>query len=284
MGGIGSTVRRRQLGRRLRLLRERAQIRAIEAAKATEWSQPTIWRIETGQNGMRARDVKMLCELYGADETATAELTALAKETKGPDWWRAYGNAVPSWFELYLGLEELASSIRAYEGHLVPGLLQTPAYTQALMCDEPPSLVRSRVSVRTRRQTLLTRDQPALFEFLLDESVLHRHVGDTQTMVEQLNRLLEASELPNVTVRVLPYSIGSHDGLLTGPFVILDFPQDDPDMAEPTMTYLEGFTSATYLEKPPEVDPYLTGFDDLHKKSLDEQASRDLITRVARSL
>jgi transcriptional regulator with XRE-family HTH domain len=226
-------VRRRQLGRRLRLLRERAKIKAVEAAKATEWSQPTIWRIETGQNGMRARDVKMLCELYGADETTTAELTTLAKETKRPDWWRAYGNAVPPWFELYLGLEALASTIRSYEGHLVPGLLQTPACTHALMCDEPPSLVQDRVKVRLKRQAILAPDRSAQFDFLLDESVLHRQVGDTHTMIEQSNRLLEASELPNVTVRVLPYSIGSHDGLLSGPFVILDFPQDDPDMAEP---------------------------------------------------
>jgi transcriptional regulator with XRE-family HTH domain len=283
-GGIGSTVRRRQLGRRLRLLRERAKIRAVDAAKATEWSQPTIWRIETGQNGMRARDVKMLCELYGADEKTTAELTALAKETKRPDWWRAYGNAVPPWFELYLGLEELASWIRWYEGHLLPGLLQTPTYTRALMCDEPSGLTENRVTIRLRRQELLTREEPAQFEFLLDESVLHRQVGDPHTMVEQLKRLLEVSELPNVTLRVLPYSIGSHDGLLSGPFMILDLPQDEPDLAEPTMVYLEGFTSATYQEKVSEIAPYLDGFDSLHKKALDEQASRELITQVARSL
>ena len=274
-GGIGSTVRRRQLGRRLRLLRERAKIRALDAAKATEWSQPTIWRIETGQNGMRARDVKMLCKLYGADEATTAELMALAKETKRPDWWRAYGNAVPSWFELYLSLAELASWIRWYEGHLVPGLLQTSAYTRALMRDEPPSLIENRVTIRLKRQELLTNEDPAQFEFLLDESVLHRQVGDPHTIVGQLERLIEISELPNVTLRVLPYSIGSHDGLLSGPFVILDFPQGDPDTAEPTMAYLEGFTSATYLEKSVEIDPYLAGFDDLHKKSLDEQASEN---------
>jgi transcriptional regulator with XRE-family HTH domain len=121
----GSTVPRRQLGRYLRRAREEAQVTVKAAADALEWSTPRIWRIENGTVGMRALDVKAMCELYEASPELTEALTALARETKAKGWWQSYGDALPSWFELYVGLEAAASRIRYLQSDVVPGLLQT---------------------------------------------------------------------------------------------------------------------------------------------------------------
>ena len=117
---------RRQLGRHLRQLREAAGITVKAAAESLEWSAPKLWRIEKGLTSMRAFDVKAMCEIYGVDERTTEALISLAKATKDPGWWHAYGETVPAWFELYVGLEEAASGLRTYEPELIPGLLQTP--------------------------------------------------------------------------------------------------------------------------------------------------------------
>lgn len=283
--GIGSTVSRRQLGRHLRALRERAKRRTTEVATAMDWSQPTVSRLETGQTSVRPIDVERMCQTYGADEDTTASLVALAKETRTPDWWQVYGDAVPHWLDLFLGLEQVASSFRWYEGHLVPGIFQTARYASGLMRHQAASMAEMRVKLRMERQTLLTRQpSPPTYHVLLDEGVLHRPMAGPEAMVEQLHRLAEVADLPNVALRVLPYSAGCHDGLVAGPFVIMDFPQGDIATSEPTTVFLEGFSSATYLDRPRTVAEYVDAFNSLRRTALDEQASKDLITQVARSL
>src|SRR6266540_3344075 len=125
----GSTVPRRQLGRYLRQLREAANMTVKKAADELEWSPVKIWRIESGQTSMRSLDVETMCRKYGASDEMTQALMGLAKETKARGWWHSYGDAVPEWFELYIGLESAASRLRKYEPELIPGLLQTAAYT-----------------------------------------------------------------------------------------------------------------------------------------------------------
>src|SRR5215469_215781 len=120
----GSTVPRRQLGRYLRDLRNQAGLTAKAAAQQLERSEPTIWRIETGQTSVRSIDVELMCRLYGASPEMTEALTRLARETKARGWWQAYGDAVPEWFDLYVGLEAAAAPLLWYEQELIPGLLQ----------------------------------------------------------------------------------------------------------------------------------------------------------------
>jgi transcriptional regulator with XRE-family HTH domain len=124
----GSTVPRRQLGRYLRELRTNARLTVHVAAKALEWSEAKMWRIETGQTSLRSHDVETMCRVYGAPEELKTALMGLAKETKGKGWWHAYGDVIPEGFDLFIGLEEAASSLEEYSPELVPGLFQTPDY------------------------------------------------------------------------------------------------------------------------------------------------------------
>src|SRR5215469_15030641 len=121
----GSTVPRRQLGRYLRDLRNRQRLTVRTAAQKLEWSEAKIWRIETGQVSMRSLDVEAMCRVYGATPELTEALMGLAKETKSRGWWLSYGDVIPEWLDIYLGLEEAAARLWWYDSELVPGLLQT---------------------------------------------------------------------------------------------------------------------------------------------------------------
>src|SRR5487761_1855112 len=129
----GSTVPRRQLGRYLRDLRNQQRLTVRAAAERLEWSEAKIWRIETGQTSLRSLDVEAVCRVYGAPADLTEALMGLAKETKAKGWWQAYGDAVPEWFDVYIGLEEAASQISWYESELVPGLFQTDGYARTVI-------------------------------------------------------------------------------------------------------------------------------------------------------
>ena len=103
------------------------------AAKALEWSEAKMWRIETGQTSMRTHDVKLMCEIYAAPPRLVKVLTGLAEATKSTGWWHAYGDTIPEWFDVYVGLEEAASVISEYQSDLVPGLLQTADYYRTMV-------------------------------------------------------------------------------------------------------------------------------------------------------
>ena len=137
---LGSTVPRRHLGRYLRKLREDGQITVKAAADALEWSPQKIWRIENGTVAMRSHDVETMCRVYGAPEQIAQTLMGLARETKARGWWHSYGDVVPSWFELYVGLESAASHLRQYEPELIPGLLQTKAYAREVIERDRPGV------------------------------------------------------------------------------------------------------------------------------------------------
>ncbi len=178
-----------------------------------------------------------------------------------PGWWRAYGDAFPTWFEQHLGLEEATSLIRTYEVQFIPGLLQTAAYAEAVIrlgrpVDTPDSIQR-RVELRMTRQELLTRPGAPKLWVVVDEAALRRPLGGTEVMREQLRHLIETSALPNVTLQVLPFHVGGHAA--HGPITVLRFPV--PDL--PDVVYLEQLTSALYLDKPDEVDRYLAVMDRL---------------------
>lgn len=250
-----STVPRRQLGRHLKELRERAGITVVAGARALEWSTAKLWRIETGQVSMRSHDVRTMCRVYNAPTNITEALTGLAQETKAKGWWHAYGSAIPKWFSLYVGLESAATRIRKYEPELIPGLLQTKAYSQAIIAMDRPELtpeeVQKAVAVRLHRQALLTRllPPPPRLEVLLSEAVLRRPIADRSAMAGQLRHLAEQVErLESVSVRVLPLAAGPCRASGAGPFVILDF-----DDVEPSLVYSEGPTGALYLDKAAEL-------------------------------
>jgi hypothetical protein len=260
VAATGSTVPRRQLGRHLRDARGRARLTVRAAADALEWSEAKIWRIETGQTSMRSHDVEAMCRVYGAPDELTEALKGLAKETKGRGWWHSYGDVIPDWLDLYIGLESEACEISSYEPELVPGLFQTADYVRTIIATYLPELhseeIERRVALRMARQALVTRvtARPTLVA-VLNEAVLHRPVGGPRIMRAQLARLLELSELSNVSVQVTPFAIGIHRGVISSRFTILRFPVTGAGrVSEPPVVYIEGITGALYLDKPHEVE------------------------------
>jgi transcriptional regulator with XRE-family HTH domain len=286
----GSTVPRRQLGRYLRDLRGAAGLSARAAARDLERSEPTLWRIETGQVAVRSLDVKAMCELYRATPEMTDALMALAKETKARGWWQAYGDVVPEWLDLYIGLEAAATRIWWYQSELVPGLFQTGDYARELIRVHVPGLnsdeTDRRVELRLARQVILKRPiDPPLLRVVLRESVLRCPVGAPGVMLAQLHSLAEASELPNVSLRVVPFAAGLHSGMVTGPFEVLRFPANaNGEDSEPPTVYSDLFTGAIYLDKPHEVERYDRAFGDIWETALNDEESRDLLRQAAEEL
>jgi hypothetical protein len=252
----GPTVRRMLLGAQLRRLRTDAAVSREEAGQAIRASPWKIHRLENGQVGYKERDITDLVGLYGVtDPVEIATFITMAREANHPGWWNAYSDVLPQWFRAYVDLEAAAAQIRSYEGQFVPGLLQTEEYMRALMRvtlrDRRPEEIDRRVRVRLTRQQLLTRPDPPLLWTVVDEAALRRPVGGSKVLGAQIERLIEAANLPNVTLQVLRFGVGAHAAMI-GAFSILRF----ADREIPDVVYLEQVTSATYLDKPEDVEEY----------------------------
>jgi transcriptional regulator with XRE-family HTH domain len=265
----GSTVVRRQLGRQLRRLREAAKVAEHDVVEAGLASRAKLWRIESGKTPIKIGDVRALCWLYKVDQATTDALANLAQGTSARGWWEDYGDVLPDWFSLYVGLEAAASEIRTYDPELVHGLLQTPNYHRALFVDSGVEVdegaVQQQIKLRQGRQQAVTvRTPPLRVTAVLGAGVLARQVGSRAVMKEQIARLRELNQLDHVDIRVLPWSAGAHAAIRMGGFMILDF--DNPD--DPPVVYLESHTGARYLEKPEELAEYRKIYDLVYQKTI----------------
>lgn len=285
MPDAGSTVPRRQVGRLMRQLREQAGITLMAAAEELEFSRARMYRIENGEVPVRKHDVIAMCTFYRATRQMTEVLIGLAQESKAKGWWHAYGDVVPSWFELYVGMEQAATRLRSYAPSVIPGLLQTREYADRIFrnwvgTDE--TAVRNAVAVRLERQVLLTRSAPAApaLDVVLDEGVLRRAIPDRPGMRRQLEHLLNVTTRPNVCVRVIPFAAGPHRAASSGQFTILDFPAVGAASPEPTTIYCENLTGALYLDKLAEVETYESIWVELEATALSPAASDDLVRAV----
>ncbi|QLY31203.1 helix-turn-helix domain-containing protein [Nocardia huaxiensis] len=273
-GITGSTMPRRQLGRHLRDLRNRARMTTRVAAQRLEWSEAKIWRIETGQTSLRSLDVEAMCRIYGAPEDAIEPLTALARETKARGWWTEYSDVIDEGYEVYIGLEEAAAKLTSYENELIPGLLQTEAYMRAVLAVAYPGIspeqMDRRVRVRTARQELITRaENPLQLDLVISEAVLWHRIGGEEVTAGQLDRLRKLAELPNVRLRVVPAECGYHHAMDAGRFVLLEFPSAAGDPTEPPVVYVESLTGAAYLDKEHDVERYREAFAATAKLAVD---------------
>lgn len=276
--GQGPTVRRRRLASELRRLREAADLTIDEVGEKLECSASKISRIETGHVGVTPRDVRDMLELYGISGDAQDALVQLAREARRRGWWHAYNEVFTGAF---VGLEADASSLRAFQALLVPGLLQTDSYARAVIKamrpDADETEVARRVAARMARQQLLTDPAPPEYWAVIDEAVLHRSVGGPEVMGEQLARLREVAELPHVTIQVVPFATGAHSGM-EGPFLILSF----PEQADPDVVYVDSTPTGLYLEAVADVHRYALMFDHLRATALKPDDSRELIDTAAR--
>lgn len=275
--GSGPTVLRILLGSQLRVLREAKGITREEAGYVIRASGSKISRMELGRVSFKERDVVDLLDLYGVDADEAATLVELAREANSPGWWHKYGDLLPDWFQVYVGLEEAASLIRLYEVQFVPGLLQTADYARAVVRlgqpAAPPEEIERRVSLRMGRQELLTKPGGPRLWAVVDEAALRRPIGGKEVMRAQLAQLIEATREPNVTLQVVPFTSGGH-AAEAGAFTIMRFPE--PDL--PDVVYLEQLTSALYLDKRDDVEKYTEVMERLSVESESPERSVDILS------
>jgi transcriptional regulator with XRE-family HTH domain len=268
------TVRRRELGTLLRKLRTEKGLTVEQAAQRLMFSMSKLSRMETGHGIATPRDIRDLCVLYDVtDEAERDRLMQLAREGKQQAWWQSYDLS----YETYVGLEAEALSISDFQSSVVPGLLQTADYARAGHEATMPRLdanqIERQIEAKLTRQSRLTQSNPPSFEVVLDEAVLHRAVGGAQVMCTQLGRLIEASRLPNVTIQVIPFAVGSHPGLESN-FNILELPTPTP-----SVVFVEGLVGSMYLERAEDLKRYREVFARLQAIAL---SPKDTINAIAK--
>lgn len=276
------TVRRRELGARLRALRSERGWTVEQVAERLQFSPSKVSRLENGRRGVSATDIRDLCDLYDVGGDERQQLVELAAEGKQRAWWQSHN--LP--YSYYVGLENDAASIRDFGLGSIPGLLQTPDYGRAALSAFIPQLdadvIEQRLAGRIERQRLLADANSPEFEALLDEAVLHRVGGSHAIMRAQLQHLLDASEKPRVTIRVLPYEAGILPVAATK-FIILSFRAP----SVPGVVFIEGtdgLTANLYLGPGEGLAEYEQAFAAMWSMSATPEQSRHMIAAIASSL
>lgn len=264
-------LRRRELGALLRALRNEKGLTVEQVAERLLCSPSKVSRMETGQ-GATARDIRDLCDLYEVSDPAERDrMMTLAREGKRPARWQRYDLA----YARYAELEEEAVAISAFQSSVVHGLLHTADYARAghegAMPRLDPDRIDLQIEAKLTRQRILTRDDPPRFDVVLDEAALHRMVGGRQVMADQLTKILETANLPNVVVQVLPYERGFHPAVESN-FSILELPNPAPGVV-----FVEGLIGSTYLDRPGDLKRYREIFDRLQSIALNPKDTADLI-------
>jgi len=275
--GANPTLRQRELGIRLRELRNAVGLTVEEVGQEMLCSPTKISRLETGSRRASLRDVRDLCAIYGVRELEP-ELAALARLGREPGWWSQYDEPVLS---PYIGLEQEAVAISAYSMYFVPALLQTSDYARATMRaierKMDPAVLDQRVEARLRRQELLDQQTPPRYRALLDESVLRRQVGGAAVMRAQFEKILKSATEEKATVQVIPFEVGAH-GSTDSNFVLLEFGDSSP---QGPVVFVEGLFSNRYQERKVEIDRYREALEYLRDAALSPRDSISLIAELA---
>jgi transcriptional regulator with XRE-family HTH domain len=275
------TVRRRRLGHELRELREQAGLTLDEvAAELEDFSAAKISRIETAKVGVRPRDVEDLLSLYDLrDAQRRKDLITLTRESRQQGWWEQFSDAITPSQELYIGLEAEAVLIHMFSTQVISGLFQIQSYARevlkAIWTSEPPERIERRVEFRTARQEILKQRDRSQIRCVLEESVLHRVVGSQEILRAQLRRLADLASFPNVSIRVLPLSIGAHSGN-DGAFQIIGLAPPDP-----SVVVVEYRAGAIYMEQEKEVELYSDIFRRLEDAAMTSEQSLTLIKTLS---
>jgi transcriptional regulator with XRE-family HTH domain len=278
------TVRRRRLAAELRRLRESTEKTADEVGQALGWSKAKVSRYELARGGLKPTEVARLLEFYGVQGDHRDLLLGLAQEATEKGWWDGYSDVLTEGHLSFIGLEAEATKIQEWQSDVVPGLLQTEGYAREILtgyhevADISPKQIERRLETRLFRQQLLTRDQPLEFEALLDESVLYRRYGDRSLMQAQLRRLAVVSELPNVTIRILPFD--TRHALAVASFAIVRF-GDAPSARLHDVVSVEHLSNELYVQGETDTNQFNLAFDHIAENALSPQRSRQLILGIA---
>jgi transcriptional regulator with XRE-family HTH domain len=279
----GPTLRRRRLARELNRLREEAKLTIEDAAGIAGISMSHLSRVERALVGVRVPVVKALLDTYSADERTAAYLLDVAKDAAQRGWWHRYARSIPEDYATYIGFESEADRIWNFELVSIPGLLQTEAYTRAVLRGGASRLsdeeIDRRLEVRLRRQAMLERPDPPTLWIVLDEAAIQRQVGGRRTMAAQLSRIADAAALPHVDVQILPFTVGSHPGT-PGSYVVLRVAEP----TDPDVVYIETMAGDLYPENTSDITNAVLTFDRLRAMALSPDDSVALIRHTAKEL
>ncbi|WP_443054201.1 helix-turn-helix domain-containing protein [Streptomyces sp. IBSBF 2435] len=283
--GGAPTVLRMVLGKRLQDLREQAGISLEQAGRALDVTHATVRRMEKAEVGLKIPYVEKLLITYGI--TTPEEISgflALAREANRPGWWHSFRDVLPDWFSAFVSLEGEAAVIRAYEPHYVPGLLQSTGYARATLRaglpNAEPAEIDRLLTLRIERQALVRRSEaPPLLWVVMDETVLRRPIGGRRVMREQMEQLMEATELPNVRLQIMPFASGPHPAMY-GPFHIFRFQlQEIPDIA-----YAESLVGGTYFDERDDVSAFLEALDRMCAQAAPAQSTKAILDGMRKEI
>ncbi|MFJ2175998.1 helix-turn-helix domain-containing protein [Streptomyces sp. NPDC087851] len=279
----GPTFRRRQLGKELRGLRERNNLKIQAVAAELGFSHTKLARVEIGENDLpRVGDLVALMDRYGLiDKHDRETLLQLHRESLSGEPWTPYRHVMPSKMPTYRGLEQDASSMRAFQPDVVFGLLQTENYARSLYLNAKPvdetttEYVETNVRLRMERQELITRtDGPLKLRVIMDEAAVRRMVGSPAVMREQYDKIIELSSLDNVTIQILPHRVESYRA--ESNFAILDF----PDALDPIVQVdMPNTISVSDAER--EVQAYGRRFDTMNGSALAPSGTAEFLNQLA---
>ncbi|MFE0773355.1 helix-turn-helix domain-containing protein [Streptomyces sp. NPDC058861] len=284
---IGPTVRRMQLGKQLTQVRKQAGFSTPKAAvEGLEISEAQYRRVEGGQSAFRrASDLVTVLEHFGVtDKDDIEHFISLHRDGQNRGWWSSYARTMSSGMKIYVGLEDGAKAIRAWQPNVVHGLLQTEKYAEALFATHKPvdemtteEVIRG-VEVRMERREILTRDNPVEFRVVLDEAALRREVGSREVMREQHEELIALSERSNVFIHVIPLSKATYR--CPSDFAVLDFDDGLPTIVQMDMP--DGEVRMT--DKADQIRTYSRRFDALRDGALSTGETSKFLHQLAREI
>ncbi|MET8949395.1 helix-turn-helix domain-containing protein [Streptomyces sp. NPDC004393] len=278
------TVGQVVLGRRLLDLRERAGLKREEAGRILRVAPATVRRMETAEVALKIPYLQLLLKAYGVSDEEAEAFVKLAEDANKPGWWQRFHDILPGWFSMYVSLEGAAALIRQYEPHFVPGIMQTEAYAHGVLRSgavgqTSPEDIERHVALRMQRQELLSRKDAPRIWVVMEETALRRPVVGPAVMRAQVERLLEVTQLPHVTLQVLEFSSGPHAGTY-GPFVLFRFAMSEL----PDMVYSEYLTGAVYLDARTEVATHLEVMDRMAAQAATAQRTKEILEGLRKEL
>lgn len=271
----------RRLGLRLKEEREAVGLTVAVAAGRLGWSAATLHRLEGGTGTFpKIANVQALLDLYGipAGDPRREELLTLTREAREYGWWHPHRDAMSESYRTFVGLETEAKMVRTFEPSVIPGLLQTRAYARAQLIGRTPgrdpAVVASLVEIRAARAQLITDPEPIKFRAIMGEAALRWMVGGPEVMHEQLEHLLKMAELPNVSLQILPFSVGAHPG--SGPFSMLTFHEP----RDPEVVFGESMLHDIWAEERNDVETIGDTFEELFVVALAQPATKERLREI----
>lgn len=274
-----SRSKSRRLGLELRKLREQTSLTIVDLGTQVGLSKSTISRIENGERSVSDTEIKTILGALGVTGSQRDALIETAEDAHKANWLAASATGLPEQLTTLIDYELSATRITEVSLLVMPGLLQVRPYSREiyLAADVPAGEIDTRASIRLGRQEILTRDNPVEFHAIIDEAALRRPVGGREVMLAQLRHVLAMSERPNVTVQVLPISLGAHPAI-DGSYMLLEFG------SEPPVVHGEQYVTGTFVDDTKSVESYLRLTEKVRQQALSPAESAGLVSRCMADL